>query len=365
MDPVNIDFILGGNVEQQGPKTEKALTDIADAGIKAAEQVKQRIRDTKDNIRVIESDLKKLRKAFDGAAPGRAKENAGLELRAAAKALDEEKKILTELDSKVAATTQKHTMLRTEIMNVKDELARLEMQGKRGGKEWNELSDKLAHLNNQFQDTNAIARILADDQRGFRAMAQGASGLAGALSAAVGAAALFGAENEELTRIQTRLQAVMAITIGLQQVSETLNKDSYFSVVLLTKAKTMLTVATARLAVALGVSTAAAKVFMATITLGLSVAITALVVLIDKHIQKQKEQREAEKEIRKEREEAAKKTADDYGKEMAKVEALRAQLSNENATRDQKFAIIKRLQGIMPGLSYVLPPRHSTKKRRY
>ncbi len=74
----------------------------------------------------------------------------------------------------------------------------------------------------------------------------------------------------------------MSITMGLQQVANALNKDSAFMLVTVAKAKELLAVATNRLTVALGNSTVAAKALMATLTLGLSVAITAAIYLWDK-----------------------------------------------------------------------------------
>lgn len=349
MDPVNIDFILGGNVDEQAPKTKQALDGVADAGKTAIEQTQQRIQDTKSNIAQVEADLKKLQKSFDNAAPGNTKEFFGKELGAAKKALEEEKNILGELESKVNTTGASHARLRTQIMTLKDELAKLEMQGKRNTPEYRAMAVELGRLNDQMGDTNMQVKILADDQKGFRAVASAASGMAGAMSAAVGVAALMGAENEELTKIQTRLQAVMAITIGLQQVSETLNKDSYFSVVLLSKAKLMWSAANVKVATTLGISNVAAKALMATVTLGLSVAITALIYIVDKLITKNKEQKKAAEEAAKAQKEAAKSTADDYGKELTKVESLRAALNSENVTRDQKLGIIKKLNSIMPG----------------
>ena len=354
MEPVNIDFIIGGNVDDQAPKTEKALDNVADAGKKAIEQTQQRIRDTKSNIAQVEADIKKLQKSFDTAAPGKTKEFFGSELASAKKALEEEKNILADLESKVNTTAGAHARLRTQVMNLKDELAKMEMAGKRGTLEYDNLAAELGRLNDQMDDTTMQAKILADDQKGFRAVASAASGMSGAMSAAVGAAALLGAENEELTKIQTRLQAVMAITIGLQQVSEMINKDSYFSVVLLTKAKMWWAAANLKLATTLGISTVAAKVLMATITLGLSVAITGLIVLIDKVTSKNKEQMKAAEEAAKARAEVAKKTAEDYGAELSKMESLRASLSSENISRGRKLDIIKKLASIMPGYTATL-----------
>lgn len=349
MEPVEIDFIYGGNTDSEGKKIEQSLGGIADSASKAQAKIKAQTASTKDNIKQIESDLSKLDAAFKKATPGRAKEMAGQELGAAKRALEEERAALVLLEKQVESTGQKHTRLRTQVMEAKDALAQMEMAGKRGSAEYSEMAQRLGRLNDQMQDTGMQAKILADDQKGFRAVASGVSGMAGALSAATGAAALFGAENEELARIQTRLQAVMAISIGLQQVSETLNKDSYFSVVLLTKVKNLWAAANLKVAATLGITAIAAKALMVTVTLGLSVAIGTLIFAIGKLVSKNKEQKKAAEEASKAQKEAAQSAADDYGKEISKIQTLRAALNSENIDRKRKLQIIDELKKIIPG----------------
>ena len=94
-----------------------------------------------------------------------------------------------------------------------------------------------------------------------------------------------------------KVQSLMAITIGLQQVAKTLNKDSYTQLVLVRKAKELLTVAETKFATALGISNVAAKALMATLTLGLSVAITAAIALISKFISKNREAKKAQEAV--------------------------------------------------------------------
>ncbi len=329
MDPVNIDFILGGNVDEQAPKTEKALDDVADAGKKAIEQTQIRIQETKSNIAQVEADLKKLQKSYDNSAPGKTKEFFGSELSAAKRAFEEEKAILTDLESKVNTTAKSHTYLRTQVLNLKDAMAQMEMAGKRDTDEYREMSVELERLNNQMSDTNMQAKILADDQKGFRAVASAVSGVAGAMSAATGVAALMGAEDEELAKIQTRLQAVMAITIGLQQVSETINKDSYFTTVLLVKAKTMWAAANLKVATTLGISAAAAKGLMIAITGGLIIAVTAAIAVFSYFIDKQREAAKSAKEF-------GDKTADMAAKPIAEIKRLSSEWNKLDSNLEQK-----------------------------
>lgn len=148
-----------------------------------------------------------------------------------------------------------------------------------GTEEYAAAMQRLGEMQDRMGDINTQGRIFSDDNKNIKATMDAVSGLTGAMTAGVGVASLFGMEEEKLAAIQTRLQAVMAITMGVQQVANTLNKDSYFTHVLLAGAKNMLTVANTRLAVSLGISNLAAKALMATLTLGLSAVITGLIFL--------------------------------------------------------------------------------------
>lgn len=348
-EPVELDFIIGGNTQTEGKKIVKSMDDITSASKKAQADAVKSAAAQAGVIKQIEADIKKLEDKLSKAAPGNAKMAITQELSAAKRALDEEKAALEGVNASIEKTAQKHVRLRTQVMEAKEALARLEMQGKRNTPEYAAMADELGRLSDQMGDTSMQTKILADDEKGFRAVASGVAGVAGAMSAATGVAALFGAENEELARIQTRLQAVMAITIGVQQVAETLNKDSYFSVVLLTKAKNMWAVANLKVATTLGISTIAAKALMATVTLGLSVAIGALIFAVDKLVSKNKEQKKAAEEAAKVQKEAAQSAADDYGKEISKIQSLRAALNSENVDRKRKLQIIDELKNIIPG----------------
>ena len=85
----------------------------------------------------------------------------------------------------------------------------------------------------------------------------------------------------------------MAIALGLEQVANTLNKDSYFRIVTLPKAKNLFTTATTRSSAALvkfgisaGVANVAAKASVGTLTIVLSAVIGLAVAAIDKRNRK-------------------------------------------------------------------------------
>lgn len=279
MEPVELTIITRN-------KTKEGLDEIARDTTKVGKTVEQvtadfkaRMKEQSEVVKQVEADIKSLEKQLKKAAPGKAKMAVVADLEAAKKVLAEEKGELASLEKQVEQTSQKHMMLRTEIRNLKEQMAGMT----EGTEEYAAAMQQLGVLQDRMGDINTQGRIFSDDNKNIKATMDAVSGLTGVMTAGVGVASLFGVEQEKLAAIQTRLQAVMAITMGVQQVANTLNKDSYFTHVLLVGAKNMLTAANTRLAVSLGISNVAAKALMATLTLGLSAAIAALIYLWDKY----------------------------------------------------------------------------------
>lgn len=130
-------------------------------------------------------------------------------------------------------SAKSQTSLRQRLREVKLELVELEAAGQRGSAEYRALQDEAAALTDAWGDAQAQANILANDQRGMQGIISGLTGVSGAFTAAQGAVSLFAGENEHLQAIMLKVQSLMAITMGLQQVQQTLNKDSAFSLVTL------------------------------------------------------------------------------------------------------------------------------------
>lgn len=255
-----------------------------------------RIREQKEVIGQIESDIKSLEKAYRGAAPGKAKVAALDELNAAKRALEEEKGALAGLQAEQEKVREGGKRLSLQLRELQDNMARLRLEGKQDTEEYRKMAQQAALLSDTLADLNTQTKILSHDDANLQGFMSGVSGLAGLFTTATGALSLFASENENLARIQTRVQSVMAITMGLQQVFNTLNKDSAFRLVTVVKMKNLLTAANTRLAVALGISTGAAQALMATLTLGLSAVITGLIVLWDRYSDAQEKAAEKAKE---------------------------------------------------------------------
>lgn len=240
------------------------------------------------------------------------------EAQASADQLLQEEKALKKQKEAAEKNVNTQISLRTQLRNVREELALLEANGQRGTEAFKKLQQEAGRLTDAIGDATTQARIFSHDNRGLQGMISGISGVVGAFSAAQGAVALFAGENENLQKVMLKVQSLMSITIGLQQVANTINKDSAFTLTTVAKAKELLAAATNKLTIALGGSTIAAKALMATLTLGLSVAITVIIAALSKLQSKQAEAKKAQEEFNKKVSEAA-------GKPVAAYRALQTE----------------------------------------
>lgn len=135
---------------------------------------------------------------------------------------------------KVEENANAHVSMRTRIKEVREEMMLLVDQGiDEQSEAYQRLKNELGRLIDIQGDVAQQGKILANDEQKYQGIIQGLSGLAGGFSAVTGTVSLFAGENEDLQKVMTKVQSVMAITIGLQQVAQTLNKDSAFQLVTL------------------------------------------------------------------------------------------------------------------------------------
>lgn len=155
------------------------------------------------------------------------------EIESTADALAKEETHLDETRQKTEQNATTHKKLTTQIREMQEQLALMEQSGQRGTQEYEALRNEAGRLTDALGDARTQAKILADDNAGLQGVVSAIGGVAGAFSVAQGTVALFAGENENLQKIMLKVQSLMSITIGLQQVANTLNKDSYFRIVLL------------------------------------------------------------------------------------------------------------------------------------
>lgn len=298
LGPVEVEFTIPDSFGKEADVAIKSMARLTTAATDMPKKAKAAVLEQKAIIKTIEADIKQLEKALNGVAAGKAKQETIQELTAAKRALDEEKASLTQMEAAYDEAADANRRLTYRLRDLQDQLTKMRLAGRQNTEEYKAMEIAAARLADEIRDVRNVTKNLADDQADFTGFAQGITGLTGAFSAAGGAVALFAGENENLQKIQTKVQGLMAITIGLQQVSTTLNKDSAFMTVTVARAKQLWAAAEGRLTVALWGSNAAAKALMATMTLGAAIAIPALIALYDRLVKKQDEAVKAQKEAK-------------------------------------------------------------------
>ena len=155
------------------------------------------------------------------------------ELRDQSNALEAEATKMEQAAAAANNTAQSHVSLRSRIRELREEMASYSEQFGDQTDEYREMSAELGRLQDIQGDIQAQGSILSNDQAQFQGIITGLNGVVGGFTAAQGAVALFAGENENLQKIMLKVQSLMSITMGLQQVSATLDKDSAFRLVTL------------------------------------------------------------------------------------------------------------------------------------
>lgn len=337
--PVEIEFLmrdkLSGGLDAAG-KSAEALGDRVE---RVSQSITERIAAQREQVRYVEQCLKDLRRQYDRLGPGTAQTEMRAEIEACTRALEEDKAVLNGLRSeheKNSATARGLTM---ELRQLQGAMAKMRLEGRQNSQEYQTMAQRAALLQDTLGDLRTQTKILSHDNAGLQGLISGASGVAGAFTMATGIMGAFASENENLVKIQTRVQSVLAITMGLQQVMNALNKDSAFRLVTVVKMKNLLTAANTRLAASLGISTAAASALMATLTLGLSAVITGLIVLWDRYSDSQ----EAAAAKAKECVEIEKEGRAQMIKTRFEIDSTLKSLKEFNGTKEQEKAKVEEL----------------------
>lgn len=182
----------------------------------------------------------------------------GKEIRQRKEVLNQVEQLTAELNqeeqafNKLAAETKKNegrtTSFKAQLRQLTQEMAMQEAQAREMGGEtavyalratdaFKQMQIQAARLTDAMSDAQNQAKILSHDNAGLQGVISAVSGVAGAFSVAQGAMGLFAGENEELQKIMVKVQSIMAITMGLQQVANVLNKDSAASLTIFNKVR--------------------------------------------------------------------------------------------------------------------------------
>lgn len=334
-EPVDIKFRI--NNEELAQQSQKAVDAILGIGKSSEASVSE----VSGLLEKLKSQQKQLGDIINDASKwGKAPKALADEYEKISTEIKQAEERIKSYENEINKNTQSHASFRTQLRNAREELIAMEMAGQRGTLAYDELQKKVGTLTDAMSDASQQARVLANDEGALQGIVSGLSGIAGGFSAVTGTMSLFAGENENLQKIMAKLQSLMAITIGLQQVQQTLNKDSYFRIKTVAQVTDLWNKSLKYLNVTLGVSNTLSKALMVG---GIGILIAGAGYLISKFQEWRKEQAEITRlnNIMSD----SFKSAVNKGKEDASQELTRLKLLY-NATQDNANAVTERRKAI-------------------
>ncbi|MEI7584616.1 hypothetical protein [Runella sp.] len=213
---------------------------------------------------VIGADIEKLREGFNKAIS--VVQSSGNKMSA------EVAKSAKAMEERLAAIAT-----RNPTMGSVRQLTQLAMEARALGPEFaqvaNEIIKQAGRMKDAIGDTRAEVAYFGSDTRRLDAVLGGVQAVAGAFSAVQGAAALFGAENEDLQKTMVKLQGAIALVNGVQAVSNILLDENATKTGILALANNVYTAATA------GATAATIAFRVALMSIGIGVAIAGIAAL--------------------------------------------------------------------------------------
>ena len=125
---------------------------------------------------------------------------------------------MSELGNQTGESGERSVTLRTELRNAKQEVATMLANGQQNTAEFGKAVQRANELQAALKKASMAVSGKNLAYQSFNLLSQSISGVTGAVSTYMGIAGLFTDDQEKLAAVQKNLQAVMAISMGVQQM---------------------------------------------------------------------------------------------------------------------------------------------------
>lgn len=156
----------------------------------------------------------------------------------------------------------------------RDQMERMVAAGEGGSDQYKELAAEAIKLKSAQEQVNKEIQAMTKPE-GLESLISGMTFLTSSIGLAQGAYSLFGAESEKLNETMLRLQSLMSVTIGLQELQKQVAAGGALRINVLSKVQALWNTQ-------LWGSVVAARALMITLTGGLAAAIIGIIYLLDK-----------------------------------------------------------------------------------
>ena len=116
--------------------------------------------------------------------------------------------------------------IKKKLRDLKSIMAQMNLDGLTGTDQFTLIAEKAGTLSDAMGDAAAAIKQYSNDTFKLQAGIEAFQGIAAAATVATGVMGLLGTENEKVEQAILKVQSAMAIMNGVQQIANTLNKDS-------------------------------------------------------------------------------------------------------------------------------------------
>lgn len=136
----------------------------------------------------------------------------------------EQRKRQAELNAVIEQGNEKHTRTRTLIMDAREQLIQMRSAGLQDTAQYQQVGQEVAKMRTQMALVNAEMEYLSNPNKNLLVLKTGLQGIAGSASLVVGIMGFFNQKSEEMVQIQTKIQSLLGIIVGLETTYNTVKK---------------------------------------------------------------------------------------------------------------------------------------------
>ena len=131
-----------------------------------------------------------------------------------------------ELNTVIEQGNEKHARTRTLIMDAREQMIQMRSAGMQNTIQYQQAGEELGKMRLQMKLVNAEMEFLANPNKGLATLKAGLSGAATSASLVVGIIGLFNDKSEKMAELQTKIQSLMAVVVGLEGTYGMLKKSN-------------------------------------------------------------------------------------------------------------------------------------------
>jgi len=256
------------------------------------------------------------------------------EFKALAPAVDAGKKALADYDAAAEKAGGSTLSLRSQIRQGREELVKLEAQGKGNTKQYFELEKNVARLTDAFGDQQQRIKILASDTKALDFGKGAITAATAAFSAYTSVSILAGEQSEEMQKKTLQLFAAMQLLQSLEQLSNLTRREGVLATLAQSGAQAAYTAVVGTSTVAMG----RFKLALAGTGIGVAIAaITALVIAYQKLGEASKEVAAEQKAVT----EIGQAAASSFAAEVVHLDLVKTKLNDLSISQKQRIALAK------------------------